>query len=851
MPKHLDRLRARLREHRHFLIVLTLLTLAVTFPTIVHVFRTDIFWHPGGEHPDSFIKLWDLWYGNLFLSGRANRFYTDLMFYPDGVSLVYHPFFLPHIIIVNAFRLVMPLPSAYSLAHLLIIWSAALSAYLYLLWLFKDKWISLFGAAVFGFSPHVAGHPYHPDIAAMATVPLALYCIHRGIREDRLLLILIAGLLTGLTTVISLYMYICILLSLGFFLCAFAKSRWRERRFWLCVLLLGLSIAVSSLWRIVPLMSSSDSLSTAIDWHGVEEINSDALSFFVNYGNPLYGRLFDSIVATSIANHISTTSFLGFLPLLLIGVGLFKSVTRRKMLPWAFLCAVFLILRLGSHLNVKGSAYADVLLPKFYLDQIAPSVFGAFWEVDNFMMGALLPFAVLACFGLVALQKQYLIAAKPQVILALALIIVFEYYIPIETDRVFPVGDGLISEERLSFLNWLDQEDSDAIRLVNLPMGRRNSKLYNLYQLQSGYPHAEGAISRTPEGAFDYIRENPLLNAWHDQQPVSCDIIDRQTYLTALAQLEADGFSHLVYHQEFRDWLQIADSFRYISPDYHDDYVSIFRLSRLRDSCNEAASARLAFTREYTKALQGPSVLDERRGSVVVFAPTVQAADHFLRYLPNFATVGRTVLAIAGDESADGYIRSSDLPASILPDDLGRIAALWLVNDRLVYDAEQTAAYQDWFTNLFRYCERYHEEGQVSIDLYLRIDIACSAMDDSNAFEVRYDDGLRLHNLSFEMESDTLRFYLAWTNKTRERYGFSLQFFAEDGNKLQQQDQVVSGQLLQLVEIDGASLPAGAYSVQLIVYDFETQVSQGGAVTATGERFERALELDHFIPERE
>lgn len=843
MPNHLVRLLGRLSEHRHFLIVLTLLTLAVTFPTIVHVFRTDTFWHPGGEHPDSFIKLWDVWYGNLFLRGQADRFYTNLMFYPDGLSLVYHPFLLPHIVIVNALGLVLPLPSAYSLAHLLIIWSSAFSAYLYLLWLFKDKWIALFGAIVFGFSPHVVGHPYHPDIAAMSTVPLSLYCFHRGVKEDRLSLVLLAGLLTGLTTVISLYMYICILILLGFFLCAFAKSSWRERRFWLCVLLLGISIAITSLWRIVPLMSNSDSLGVAIDWHGVDEINSDALSFFVNYGNPLYGRLFEPIAETSIRSHVSTTSFLGFLPLLLIGVGLFNIVTRRIMLPWVVVCAVFLILRLGSHLNVKGITYIDIQLPKFYLDQIAPSVFGAFWEVDNFMMGALLPFAVLACFGLVALQQQYGIVAKPKFVLALALFVALEYYIPIEADRVFPVGDGRISEERLAFLNWLDQEEGDSIRLVNLPMGRRNSKLYNLYQLLSGYPHAEGAISRTPESAFSYIRENPLLNAWHNQHPVSCDLIDRQTYLTALAQLEADGFSHVVYHYEFRDWLEIADSFRYLVPDYRDEYVSIFRLSGLREGCSEAASARLAFTREYAKALRGPSVLDERTGSVVVFPPTVEAADHFLRYLPNSATSGRTILAIAGDDSAKIDIRSSDAPGSILPNDLERIAALWLVNNRLAHDAQQTAAYQDWFAERFRFCAHDYEEAQITIDLYLRSDISCSAMDDSSALEVRYDDGLRLHNLSYEIELDTLRFYLAWTKATRDSYGFSLQFFDQDGNKRLQQDKVVSRQLLQMVEIDGASLPAGLYSVQLIVYDFETQVSQGGAVSATGERFVRELEV--------
>ena len=135
--------------------------------------------------------------------------------------------------------------------------------------------------------------------------------------------------------------------------------------------------------------------------------------------------------------------------------------------------------------------------------------------------------------------------------------------------------------------------------------------------------------------------------------------------------------------------------------------------------------------------------------------------------------------------------------------------------------------------------------------MHLRSDIAFAAIDDSSAFEVRYDDGLRLHNLSFVIESDTLRFYLAWTNATRDSYGFSLQFFAEDGNKLLQQDKVVSRQLLQVVEIDGASLPAGAYSVQLIVYDFDTQVSQGGTVSATGDRFERALDVDRIELERE
>ena len=75
------------------------------------------------------------------------------------------------------------------------------------------------------------------------------------------------------------------------------------------------------------------------------------------------------------------------------------------MLPWAFLCGVFLLLRLGPVLNINGVAYPDILLPKHFLDQIPPGIFKAFAATDQFMAGVLLPLAVLACFGLVALRN--------------------------------------------------------------------------------------------------------------------------------------------------------------------------------------------------------------------------------------------------------------------------------------------------------------------------------------------------------------------------------------------------------------------------------------------------------------
>ncbi len=830
-----SRLISQLREHRHVLVIVTLLTLALTYPAIRYVLRSDVFWLPG-ENYDVFIKYWDVWYGGQFLTGQADRFYTDLMFYPKGLSLNYHPFFIPQIIVVNALSIFLPVSNAISLTYLLITATCAFSAYVYLFWLFKDKWIALFGAVVFGFSPHVVGHPYHPDIASMATVPLAIYCFHRGLRERRMRLVILAGLLTGLTTVISMYMYVCIVIMLGFFICAFAVSKLRDKRFWLAVLLLLLAIAVSSVWRVYPLMAGSEDIDEVAVWHGERELRADALSYFINYRNPFIGPLAETVMEFSTGGHISTTSYLGYLPLALILYGLFASATRRRMLPWALLCAVFLVLRLGSHLNVNGILYPDIMLPKYYFDQILPAIFESFWEVDNFMMGALLPLTVLACFGLAAIQKRFATASKPLFILALVALVVVEYWIPAQ--------GRVISDEQVAYLDWLKQDDeTKESRLINLPMGRRNSKVYNLYQALSGFPQAEGAISRTPEGAFDYFRANYLLNAWYDRRSVHCDTPDREAYLAGLGQLEQDGFSHVVFHRQRQNWAEVRESFQGIKPSYIDDFVSIYRLQDLRDSCPQQLDAVQRFAFAYADALKKPSILDERPDVVVIFPPSAEANDYFMRYLRVYSEIDKTVITVTSDEQGNIKIQRSPFWGSDPTLDQILHSAVWLVNDYAEFDAEQTVAYQEWFSKRFKFCTRFHEDERTAIDAYIRLEYPCAALDGQSPVAIRYDSGLQLQYAAFDALADKVRFYLAWTNITDGMMAYSIQFVGEDGNMVLQYDDVIHSQLLAVPEVETTALLEGNYSVQLIVYDFETRKSQGGVISDTAERFERELQL--------
>ena len=463
--------------------------------------------------------------------------------------------------------------------------------------------------------------------------------------------------------------------------------------------------------------------------------------------------------------------------------------------------------------------------------------FGDSWRPINLWPAPSFRWRRLTCIGLVALRIRFPVATRPTVILALVLIVAFEYYTPLREQRFIP-------QERLDFIDWLKtEEDQEAVRLINIPMGRTPSLGYKLYQTMSGYPHAEGAIARTPESAYDYIRASYLLRAWRNHRPINCEISVRDFYLSDLAKLETDGFSHVVFHRPLPDVRKIGESFADARPSYEDQHVSIYRLEDLRESCPEVPDARQLFASAYAKALQNSLSQVNRHGIAVLLAPSIEAADLLIRHTRDYQPTVRAVRVIASDDQQETIIQSSESTGPDALADLAAQNAFLLINVQGDYRAEQTPAYESWFTERFHFCQRQLEDAQVHIDLYLSADIPCSAIDERSALEVEFDGGARLHNISHVVNDGMLHFYMAWTNNAPKRYSFSLQFFDESGHKALQYDSVILRDLLSTHEIDASSLPAGAYSVQLIAYDYETRVSQGGLVADSGQRFERELEV--------
>ena len=838
----MPRLYRALREHRHFFIVVTLLTLATTFPTIIYVFRTDVFWLPTGTSLDIFIELWDIWYNKLILTGQANRFFTTLIYYPAGVSLAYDPMFPLFNTVVNILQLIMPLSSAYCLTFLLLIGVTALSAYSYALWIFEDKWIALLAAVIFAFSPQVIGHPHWPKVAWIWPLPIILYFAHRGIAERRASLVVLAGILSGFTAEIVHYNFICTVITLTLAVFALAVKSWRDRQFWGCALLLVTVSALSCAWRVLPLLEQSELLGHALDYYG-SEVRNDLMSFVVNPRHPILGPLGAKLLRSPPGASFSSISYLGFVPLALVGIGIYDGDTRRKMLPWLGLLLVFVILHLGSTLNVNGVEIEGIRLPKHYLDQILPSIFRAFVRTNHFMAGVCLPLAVLACYGLSALRSRYRQPSSPAFVLLLLGLVAFEYFIPIPAEFKHEKLGRLYMQEGPAFVDWLEAEEEENISLIHVPLGRVNSKYYYFFQLLSGYPQTEGAISRVPDSAYDYMRGNHLLDNWLNQRPATCDFSVQGDYLAGLTRLDTDGFSHVVYHPDLDIDATIAESFQYIEPAYEDEYVQIYRLGDMRNSCADEVRRSGWLPVAYSDALEKSTVLAVRQGAIVIFPATPAEGDRLLGYLRRFRPAGIHQFAVSRGSSEDMVVQSSEPGLSSTIDYLESQAGVWLLSDRIEFNAARSGIFHEWFSRIFKACHRHYQDHRTTIDIYLKLDIPCSAVDHSSALDVRYDGGARLHNISFEIDPDRIRFYTAWTNNAPKHYSFSLQFFDDSGRKALQYDSVVYRDLLSTHEIDVALLPAGAYSVQLIVYDFETQISRGGLVAESGRRFERELEV--------
>ena len=560
-----------MRKHLHFWLLIPALIVVMTWPTFFYVINAETFWIPSSGH-DVWYELWEGWYGGKILNGSADLFYTDLLFYPEGVSLIYHQHTVPHMLLYQLLRLLLPISSAYNLAFLLTLLANALATYVCANLFVKDKWISLFAAAFVGICMTLRAKT-DAQFWTFYTLPLAVYCLHRAITERKKLHALASGIMVGFTVYIGFYLLACLALTVGIYGLYLARSRWRDPGFWSLALIAVVACAAISLPRLAPMLSDRERVETVLEFRSYwDEASNDLFDFFYH---PWYSD-------TCEVNQ----AYLGWVPILLACLALATIERKRALLHWLVILFAFIVLRLGTFLTINGIEYREILLPKHYLNHLFPELFRGFAGGHHWVLGALLPLAILACYGLRYALRGARTPRKALIVLVLIALVSLEHY-----QR--PISQQTVPAESVAFVDWLKTEEEDqAIRLIHVPMNTTFlRRYYNFLQMLTGYPQVEGSVNRLLPEAYAYIHNNLLLSTWKKGDSIHCLPANQATFESALGRLLEDGFTHLVFHHG-NGRRPESYSFASVPASYTDGFVAIYRVADLQLSCENSAILR-------------------------------------------------------------------------------------------------------------------------------------------------------------------------------------------------------------------------------------------------------------------
>ncbi len=549
-----------------------LATVMMTYPLI---FRLDNRWLAYRDI-DTYTKLWDHWWLVHTLSTGQPLNYTRDLFYPIGLDLTFHSISWTTTVLIGLITPLLGSIAAYNFNILFAVFTSAYAAYLLILTLVKHRGAAWLGGLIFSFVPyHMAHTGGHPDLTQMAAIPLAVLFFTRALARSSIRSALIAAVMVGLVCFTGLYLFEFAAISLlpAFIYTAVNQKRWRAPRFWMIIIVFGLASALLTSPRVVPLLRSPDALSSVIEEkYSADTMQTDLLAYITpSQFNPIFAPYVAGAAARFEMNS-KWPAYLGLVPIALIVLAATWKKSRLVTWSWLLLGLFFMIMSLGPVLRFDGRVYENINLPYGWL------VWLPFIRIvarpDYFVLGLLLPLAVVAAIGadrcLGALDQHR--RAQAVLLVAVSAVLLFEYW-----NGPYPGFELSIDP----VYQQLAQEPGN-FAIIELPMGRRESKDYTLSQTVHQHPIVEGLSGRTPPEAYQYIDSNPLLARWRAQQPLDCSALPATAIDGALQQLQNDGFRYVIVHHDGAPAPEAFAAYFTPTPRFADETLSLYALTDLQ-----------------------------------------------------------------------------------------------------------------------------------------------------------------------------------------------------------------------------------------------------------------------------
>jgi hypothetical protein len=370
---------------------LGLVTILLTWPIAVSLNSSFT------THPDYFSNLWNIWWvrKSLFELG-SSPYWTDFLFFPDGVSLALHTLSFANSIPGALLSYAVGLQAAFNMLTVAHFWLSAWAFYLLAHYLTGSRLGSLLGGIVYAFCPF---HYYYLpmiNIVSMESLPLAALFFMKTYREGGAGNFLAAAASTVLTAV-SCWYYLpyVVLLAGGLVACG---RLWAPETPLLTgarrVVAAGITGGILLIPLAWPLVSAalfaSAELPRRIDLYGLTR-GHDLLGF-AWLGPPGWMIL-------------SWPSVLGYSGLLLVALG-FHEVRKQK--TWLIVLGASWLLGQGASLQVGG---AETGLPLPYAALMELPVLGMLRNPDRMFILIELAFAALCAYAWKGIADR--IASRP------------------------------------------------------------------------------------------------------------------------------------------------------------------------------------------------------------------------------------------------------------------------------------------------------------------------------------------------------------------------------------------------------------------------------------------------------
>lgn len=557
-----------MKKHpRHTLLVLTaylLLTIVMTWPTALHLSEAI-----PGDGFDGWQNYWNLWWvKQALLNLRTNPYFTDFLYAPTGVSLLFHTLNIFNALWTLPIQLNFGLAIAYNSVVFASFVLAGYGGYLVSLDMLARLYLpvkpglrpaAFVGGLVFTMSPfHMAHLLGHMQVFSMIWPPFYVLWLLRTLEpwpspeptfvsRRKWRDVWLTCLFLILATLVDWYHTLYLLIFTGLALLWTLWQRWIRLRsrvaseegqnlgsrstlhtvryllrpFWLLIAVsLGFAVVLSPL--LLPMVraaSSRPDLQTGL----IQNItlSADLLAFVIpSEIHPLWGNW-----AKSIADNFSTTTserliFAGIIPLTLALFIAIRKWSASIVRFWVLIALAFAILALGPYLHIGGKIISlgewPIPMPYLLLYHTVPFI-GLTRSLSRYDLMVMLALGVLVAMALVKLQRlifrtrQTKPSTRYALPLAAGILICFEF---------LPLPYPISKIEIPAFYYDIAADPSDYT-IAELPMDwDRPSPL--LHQTVHGKRLLTAYTSRNNPRELAW--RTPVLQHWRNLAP---DIIDQ------------------------------------------------------------------------------------------------------------------------------------------------------------------------------------------------------------------------------------------------------------------------------------------------------------------------------------